>query len=285
MSQSGALRIAAPVTASFVPQGNPREGSIPFTWGSRYTILSVAVGQIAFPGSLTHPESHCLRQRFHGIGRPHLKAKFYFVQSLTLSRVPLIFLFLAISIAAPQPLSGFWFAMAFGAMIVSALTDILDGYFARKLEVISRLGSYADPLTDKVFYLTAFPTLVYLAGVHGQDIHARLLLLLAILFLLRDQWVSFLRSIGALHNLDAKANWSGKARTLISFPTICAIYYFLQAPPQYPLRIPLPVVYALETISLGINLISLVVYTRLFWPALKTELAPPTRDSSASSRS
>ena len=62
--------------------------------------------------------------------------------------------------------------------------------------------------------------------------------MLAILFLLRDQWVSFLRSLGALHNLSAKANWSGKARTLISFPTICVIYYYLQAPPRWGLRFP-----------------------------------------------
>jgi CDP-diacylglycerol--glycerol-3-phosphate 3-phosphatidyltransferase len=204
-----------------------------------------------------------------------LKAKFYFVQGLTLGRVPLIFGFLAVSVSAPQPLSDFWFAVALGALILSAVTDVLDGFFARKFNVSSRLGSYADPLMDKVFYLTAFPTLVYLAGLRGQDTHARLLLVLAILFLLRDLWVSFLRSIGALHNLDAKANWSGKARTVVSFPTICAIYYFLQAPAHWILLIPEPVIYVLEVGSLGINLISVVVYTRHFWPALKAEFVPP----------
>lgn len=205
-----------------------------------------------------------------------MKAKFYFVQGLTLGRVPLIFVFLAVSVSAPQPLSDFWFAVALGALILSAVTDVLDGFFARKFKVSSRLGSYADPLMDKVFYLTAFPALVYLAGLRGQDAHARLLLVLAILFLLRDLWVSFLRSIGALHNLDAKANWSGKARTVVSFPTICAIYYFLQAPAHWILQIPEPVIYVLEVGSLGINLISVVVYTRHFWPALKAEFVPPT---------
>jgi CDP-diacylglycerol--glycerol-3-phosphate 3-phosphatidyltransferase len=204
-----------------------------------------------------------------------LKAKFYFVQALTLVRVPLIFVFLVVSVFARQPLSDLWFAVAFGAMILSAITDLFDGYFARKFKVSSRLGSYADPMTDKVFYLTAFPTLVYLACFVGQDTHARLLLLLAVLFLLRDQWVSFLRSIGALHNLDAKANWSGKARTVISFPTICAIYYFLQAPTDWLLQLPGILVYSLEAFSLAINFISVVVYTRRFWPALKAELVPP----------
>jgi phosphatidylglycerophosphate synthase len=104
------------------------------------------------------------------------------------------------------------------------------------------------------------------------------LLVLAILFLLRDQWVSFLRSIGALHNLDAKANWSGKARTLISFPSICVIYYYLQAPPRWGLLVPTSVVYGLEALSMAINLISIVVYTSRFWPALRVELRPPEAD-------
>src|SRR5882672_5033700 len=183
--------------------------------------------------------------------------KFYFVMGLTLVRVPLIFLFLCVSVFGGHPLPAPWFIVAFSAMILSALTDVFDGYFARRFKVTSRLGSYADPMMDKVFYLAAFPTLVYLAEQLGQSTHARVLLFLAILFLLRDQWVSFLRSIGALHNLDAKANWSGKARTVISFPTICVIYYYLQAPADWPVRIPSLVVYSLESLSMLINLISI----------------------------
>ena len=165
-------------------------------------------------------------------------------------------------------------------MILSAVTDLFDGYFARKFQVTSRLGSYADPMTDKVFYLTTFPTLVYLAARAGQHAHARVLLVLAILFLLRDQWVSFLRSLGALHNLSAKANWSGKARTLISFPTICVIYYYLQAPPNWGWRVPINGVYGLEGLSVAINLISIGVYTFHFWPALRAELKLSSGDDS-----
>ena len=208
-----------------------------------------------------------------------LRWKFYFVQGLTLVRVPLIFLFLAVSVFIGHPVTPGWFIVAFVAMLLSAITDLFDGYFARRFRVTSRLGSYADPMTDKVFYLTTFPTLIYLAGRIGEHDHAKILLLLAILFLLRDQWVSFLRSLGALHNLSAKANWSGKARTLISFPTICAIYYYLQAPIGWGLQFPAAVVYGLESLSMLINLVSIVVYTGNFWPALKVELRPPDGQS------
>ena len=212
--------------------------------------------------------------------QPSLRLKFYFVQALTLVRVPLIFLFLAVSVFCSHPLVESWFVVAFTAMILSALTDLFDGYFARKFQVTSQLGSYADPMTDKVFYLTTFPTLVYLADRVGQHTHARVLLVLAILFLLRDQWVSFLRSLGALHYLSAKANWSGKARTLISFPTICVIYYYLQAPGYWHVRMPEFLVYGLEGLSVVINLISIGVYTSRFWPALRAELRLPGGKSS-----
>lgn len=201
--------------------------------------------------------------------------KFYFVMGLTLVRVPLIFLFLAVSVFGGHPLPAGWFMVAFSGMILSALTDLFDGYFARRFKVTSRLGSYADPMMDKVFYLATFPTLVYLAEQLGQSAHARTLLILAILFLLRDQWVSFLRSIGAIHNLSAKANWSGKARTVISFPIICVIYYALEAPADWLWRPSLNILYGLEGLSMAINLISIAVYTKFFWSALRVELKPP----------
>jgi CDP-diacylglycerol--glycerol-3-phosphate 3-phosphatidyltransferase len=205
----------------------------------------------------------------------HRRLKFYFVQALTLIRVPLIFLFLAISLLVGHPLSPAWFVAAFSAMLLSAITDLFDGYFARRFQVTSQLGSYADPMMDKVFYLTTFPTLVYLASRIGQHGHARALLALTILFLLRDQWVSFLRSLGALHAISAKANWSGKLRTLISFPSVCLIYYYLQVPEQCPVRIPAPVVYSLEVLSMAINFVSIAVYTNYFFPALRAELRLP----------
>lgn len=221
------------------------------------------------------------------------RLKYLVVQALTFGRVPLILVFLAVTLWADTRESSLWFLLAFGSMVLSAATDLVDGYLARKFNVTSTLGAYADPLADKVFYLTAFPTLVYLAchqreveGAFmdmGATFHAKFLLVLAIFFLLRDQWVSFLRSIGALSNMDARANWSGKARTVVSFPVICMVYYYLQAPadsfwglaPLY--RWPL-VVYCAEGLSLTVNIISIWAYTTYYWPALTKEVRPPAGD-------
>ena len=202
------------------------------------------------------------------------KGKFIFVQALTWGRMPLILLTLIIVVAMSEKkhqMDTWWFVVAFTSMVLSAVTDLFDGYFARKFEVVTRIGGYLDPLTDKVFYLTAFPMLVYLAGLKNDDFHARLLLGLAILFLLRDQWVSFLRSVGALYDVDAKANWSGKARTLISFPVICIVFYYLEAPTNW-IHLPKWFVYTAEAAGMIINTISIWVYTVYYLPWIKKEM-------------
>ena len=214
--------------------------------------------------------------------------KYIFVQSLTLGRIPLILVCLVVNLSVDTSQSTFWFTVAFGAMVLSAVTDCFDGYFARRFNVETRLGAYADPLTDKIFYLTAFPMLIFLAANQrivdgsvldfGAAFHVKLLLILTVLFLLRDQWVSFLRALGAAHDFDARANWSGKWRTIISFPVVCMIFYYLKAPSDsvYNL-IPLYrwpfIVYIGEFVALIINIISIWVYTSYYWPVLKKELS------------
>jgi CDP-diacylglycerol--glycerol-3-phosphate 3-phosphatidyltransferase len=203
--------------------------------------------------------------------------KFLFVTSLTLGRIPLIFIFFLVSIWLGRHVSSspFWFAVAFGSMVLSALTDLFDGYFARKFKMETKLGALADPLTDKIFYLVSFPTLVYMASLDGEAFHSGLLLFLTIVFLIRDQWVSFLRSIGMIYQMDVKANWSGKARTAISFPTICAVYWYLKSPETWWLRLPIALIYTLEVVSLAINMISIYVYSKYYWPCLVKESTMP----------
>jgi CDP-diacylglycerol--glycerol-3-phosphate 3-phosphatidyltransferase len=223
------------------------------------------------------------------------KWRLAFVAGLTMVRAPLILVFLLITILWNRPLGDGWFCVAFGAMILSAVTDLLDGWFARKLDVVTRFGGYFDPLVDKIFYLATLPTLVYLAAQAVSDeagqahavsiLHARLLLALTVFFLLRDQWVSFLRSLGAIHGRSGKANWSGKLRTVIAFPTICVIYYYIEAPKDWWLRVPMWVVFGLELLGIAVSLLSLWVYTAAYWPYITHEFtavdSPPADDPPA----
>lgn len=70
---------------------------------------------------------------------------------LSLSRVPLAALF---PFVVGTPL------IAFGVLVVAGLTDVLDGFYARRFNQVTTTGSVLDPITDKLFVMTVAVTLV-----------------------------------------------------------------------------------------------------------------------------
>jgi phosphatidylglycerophosphate synthase len=206
------------------------------------------------------------------------RAKLRFVTFLTLLRFPLVLIFFAGAVVYTKPAyrQDWLFACTFFCLIASAVTDFFDGYFARKFNVVTQLGAHADPLLDKFFYLASLPLLVFVATLKADhQFHARLLLVLTLLFLARDQWVTFLRSIGSMYNVGGGAHWSGKLRTAFNFPLICGIYLFEEGPVAVQKFIPAGLVYLCEGIGVGLNLLTLIIYTRKYWPCLKAAAEPP----------
>lgn len=206
---------------------------------------------------------------------------FAVVSTLTFSRAPLVLAgcgFALAHLASPHPAK---LAAALALMGVSAFTDLFDGMLARKWRVASRLGALADPLMDKVFYLATLPTATFIALCLEDVRHGALLLALDVVSLLRDQWASFLRSVGSEYGAEVKASFAGKLRTFLAFPGIILIHLQLglqvlamrsPAHEGIPLA-PWGVVYALEAFLIVLVLWSGAVYTARFWPFLRRAAA------------
>jgi len=208
------------------------------------------------------------------------KSKLAFVTFLTFVRFPLVLMFFAGAIVYTSPAyrSTWLFFLTFAALILSALTDLFDGYYARKFKVVTQFGAHVDPLMDKFFYLASLPLLVFVTAKEGKLEHSTLLLILTLFFLARDQWVTFLRSIGSIYNVSGQANWSGKLRTALNFPMICTVYYFEQAPDRIQF-VPAILTYAFVMLTLVITVISLFVYTKQYWPYLCKAASVDTLDN------
>lgn len=199
------------------------------------------------------------------------RTKRWIVNALTFGRVPFVVLFMVLAVLHAYWQRQAWLAVvATAALAVAALTDLFDGRLARKWNVVSKFGAMADPLMDKVFYLVVFPTLLWLLGRHpGEEVHALVMLVFTVLYILRDQWVTFLRSVGALFDADCRANWMGKFRTAASFPAACVIYVYAAL---HPFFLPQALMYVIEAGLIVINVWSIVVYTRQYMPYIRKAL-------------
>jgi len=199
-----------------------------------------------------------------------LRAKAYFVNALTFSRVPLIFAFMICAVWAQYRDYPILAAVALLLMFLAGISDLFDGLLARRWQVVSTFGKLADPLMDKVFFIVSFPTLLWLIGAQGESYaHFVLMLVFTVLYILRDQWVTFLRAVASAYQADVSAMWLGKVRTALSFPAAGLIYLYLAfhgyAPAAWGGWMA-GVIYAVEAFLIALNLYSCAMYTRVYWP-------------------
>lgn len=109
------------------------------------------------------------------------------------------------------PRSGFWAAMTFTA---AGITDVLDGYLARKLGVVSVLGKMIDPLADKLMVMA---TLVWMVPM------GRMPAWVVIVLLSREFAITALRSVAASEGVIISAGQEGKTKTAFQVVGIIAL--------------------------------------------------------------
>ncbi|HOO90862.1 MAG TPA: CDP-alcohol phosphatidyltransferase family protein, partial [Syntrophales bacterium] len=72
---------------------------------------------------------------------------------LRLAVIPVLFLLLL----SPGPILSLVIAILF---IIAAITDLLDGYIARKYNIVTTMGKFLDPVADKLVVTTAMIMLI-----------------------------------------------------------------------------------------------------------------------------
>ena len=96
--------------------------------------------------------------------------------------------------------------LALGLFLAAALTDLLDGYLARRWKQVTTVGTLLDPVADKLLISAALISLVQIRLLPGW---------LVILIISREFGVSGLRSIAAAEGYVIKAGELGKSKTVL----------------------------------------------------------------------
>ncbi|HUO84313.1 MAG TPA: CDP-diacylglycerol--glycerol-3-phosphate 3-phosphatidyltransferase [Thermoanaerobaculia bacterium] len=89
--------------------------------------------------------------------------------------------------------------------LLAALTDLLDGYFARRYGQVTRLGILLDPIADKLLVSAAFISLVEIGVAPAW---------MVVVIIGREFAVSGLRSIAAQQGVAIAASPLGKGKTI-----------------------------------------------------------------------
>lgn len=119
---------------------------------------------------------------------------------LTMGRVAIIPLVLWL-LGRGTPKDCVWAAIVYA---LAAITDLLDGYLARRMGVVSVLGKFLDPLADKLLVMA---TLIWMVPM-GRIPEWAVVLLLA-----REMSVTGLRSIASQEGVVIAAGGGGKSKT------------------------------------------------------------------------
>ncbi|MCT4543270.1 MAG: CDP-diacylglycerol--glycerol-3-phosphate 3-phosphatidyltransferase [Vallitalea sp.] len=113
-------------------------------------------------------------------------------------------------------LSGIKNSLLISALIfaIASITDFLDGYIARKYDLVTNFGKFMDPLADKLLVAAAFITMVDLNLVSSWAV---------IIIISREFAVSILRAIAASSGIVIAASKWGKAKTVSQIIAIMMI--------------------------------------------------------------
>ena len=147
---------------------------------------------------------------------------------LTLSRIPILF---GVVGSLYLPFAGSS-SLALILFITGALTDWADGYYARKQGLVSNFGKLMDALTDKVFMVGLFISLLVI-GILPEWTLPLLLLILS-----REFLITGLRLVAASEGVVLAAEKSGKHKTVSQMVAAILLLFAVAIRADFSERLP-----------------------------------------------
>lgn len=121
---------------------------------------------------------------------------------ITMLRVIMIPFFVAAMLMDAIPYHNY---IAVAIFIIASLTDTLDGYLARKYNLISNFGKFMDPLADKLLVSSALICFVALGSMPAWVV---------IVIISREFIISGFRLVASDAGVVIAASWWGKCKTV-----------------------------------------------------------------------
>jgi CDP-diacylglycerol--glycerol-3-phosphate 3-phosphatidyltransferase len=126
------------------------------------------------------------------------------------------------------------------------LTDVADGWIARRYRQVTDFGALYDPFSDAFTRYTLF---LGLYAIHVAD----LWMVIAIFY--RDASISFFRTVAATRNVVLSARKSGKIKAVVQGVGTQVIFLILvlrELYPQWPIReVPWWTMFVVTMVTLG----------------------------------
>ncbi len=172
---------------------------------------------------------------------------------LTILRIILVPFFVLFLLISAIPFNYLWALLVF---IGASVTDFFDGHYARKHNMITDFGKFADPLADKILVTAAFCCFIQMGIIGAVPV---------IIVLFREFAVTSVRLIAATKGTVVAANMWGKAKTVSQIVAIIATIFF-KLLVQFGLTVAEPVFNILINLfiwlSVLLTVISGVVYLK-----------------------
>ncbi len=133
---------------------------------------------------------------------------------LTLTRILLSPIFMIFFL-----IEGVWSRLiALIIFIIASVTDMIDGYIARKYNIVTGFGKFMDPLADKILASIALISFVFLG-------YAKNWMVLPII--IREFFIMGLRSLAAYKGMVITPSWWAKLKTFVQMTAIGLILLYI----------------------------------------------------------